>query len=82
MRKDEFNVERTQAGIQFVIPGTEKPKVPQRVKYPHDGSQLVIPGAEKISQGVLLARLTERPIKPRLGQKSLAGTPLFKTGGL
>ena len=82
MRKDEFNMERTQAGMQFVIPGTEKPKAVPRVKYPHDGSQLVIPGAEKISQSLLLARLTERPIKPRLGQKSLAGTPLFKTGGL
>jgi hypothetical protein len=82
MGKDQFNFERTQAGLQFVIPGTEKPKAAPRVKYPQDGDQLVIPGAENITQSALLARLQEKPITPRLGQKSLAGTPLFKTKGL
>ena len=42
-----FNVERTAAGQQFVIPGTEKPRAAPRIKYAREGSQLVIPGAEQ-----------------------------------
>lgn len=34
-----FNVERTAAGQQFVIPGTEKPRAAPRIKYAKEGSQ-------------------------------------------
>jgi len=77
MVQQRFNVERTQAGEQFVIPGTEKPTPVPRTKYPSDGSQLVIPGAEQISQKSLLKRLMRKPFRPRVGQRGLAGTSLF-----
>lgn len=77
MSKREFNVERTKAGLQLVIPGTEKPVVPPPVKYAHEGDQLVIPGAEQVSEKALLDRIADKPLRPRAGQRSLAGTPLF-----
>jgi hypothetical protein len=77
MVEHRFNVERTRAGQQFVIPGTEKPTPIPRTKYPSDGSQLVIPGAERISQKSLLNRLMRKPFRPRLGQRGLSGTSLF-----
>lgn len=61
MVKQRFNIERTGAGHQFVIPGTEKPTPVPRTKYTADGSQLVIPGAERISGNVLLNRLMIAP---------------------
>jgi hypothetical protein len=73
----KFNVEVTPAGHQFVIPGTEKPASAAKRKYSSDGSQLVIPGAERLSPKRLLARLIERPLRPRAGQRPLAGTALF-----
>jgi len=79
MGKEKFNVERTQAGLQFVIPGTEKPKPLPRIEYANDGSQLVIPGAERISGTALLTRLLQKPRRPRVGQRSLAGTTLFRS---
>lgn len=78
MTAGEFQFEKTAAGLQFVIPGTEKPKAVQRVKYSFDNQQAVIPGAEQISQKRLLDRLQAKPVTPRVGQKSLAGVPLFK----
>lgn len=77
MRKPRFNVERTSAGLQFVIPGTEKPVPAPRMRYPTDGTQLVIPGAERISAKVLLNRILQRPMRSRVAQRSLAGTSLF-----
>ena len=77
MVEHRFNVERTRAGQQFVIPGTEKPTPVPRTKYPSDGSQLVFPGAERISQKSLLHRLMRKPFRPRLGQRGLSGTSLF-----
>ena len=31
MAKDMFEVEKTSAGLQFVIPGTEKPKAAPKI---------------------------------------------------
>ena len=78
MGKRRFNIERTQAGLQFVIPGTEKPAAPPRATYASDGSQLVIPGAEQVNGRTLLDRIANKPRRPRVGQSSLAGTPLFR----
>jgi hypothetical protein len=77
MVKQRFNVERTGAGHQFVIPGAEKPTPVPRIKYATDGSQLVIPGAERIGGKVLLNRLMRKPFRPRVGQRDLSGTSLF-----
>ena len=77
MVKQRFDVERTGAGQQFVIPGTEKPTPVPRTRYATDGSQLVIPGAERISGKVLLNRLMGKPFRPRVGQRDLTGTSLF-----
>jgi len=77
MGEQRFNVERTRAGQQFVIPGTENPIPAPRIKYPSDGGQLVIPGAERVSGKVLLMRFLQRPLRPRVGQRSLDGTSLF-----
>ena len=77
MVKQPFNVERTQAGFQFVIPGTERHIPVARPQYPTDGSQLVIPGAERISGKRLLNRMMKMPLRPRVGQRSIAGTALF-----
>ena len=77
MVEERFNVERTGAGHQFVIPGTEKPIPGPKIGYASDGSQLVIPGAEQISGKALLNRLMQKPFRPRVGQRSLSGTSLF-----
>lgn len=77
MGRQPFNVERTAAGMQFVIPGTEKPAKSPRVEYTADGGQLVIPGAERIGGKALLDRIAQKPLRPRVGQRAAAGTPLF-----
>lgn len=80
MVKHDYNVERTAAGDQYVIPGTEKPVARSRVRYANDGDQLVIPGAERIGTKPMLDRFSQKPLRPRVGQRSPAGTPLFGTG--
>ena len=77
MVEQRFNVERTKAGHQFVIPGTEKPTPVPRIRYANEGGQFVIPGAEQISGKALLNRLMQKPFRPRVGQRGLAGTSLF-----
>ncbi len=77
MVEQQFNVEFTLAGQQFVIPGTEKPTPLPRKRYAKEGSQLVIPGAEQISPKALVNRLMQKPIRPRVGQRSLTSTSLF-----
>ena len=77
MGTQDFNVERTRAGLQFMIPGTEKPIARQRIRYPADGAQLVIPGAEQISGRTLINRMIQKPLRPRVGQRGLSGTSLF-----
>ena len=71
------SIERTPIGIQYVIPGTERIAKPKRRAFKADGDQLVIPGAERISTRAYLARLAEKPIRPRRGQRGLRGTALF-----
>ena len=76
MADNQFNVELTLAGQQFVIPGTEKPTPVPRKRYAKEGSQLVIPGAEQISPKALVNRLMQKPIRPRVGQRALTSTAL------
>ena len=77
MVRKRFCVEHTRAGLQYIIPGTEKPVRVPRIKYASDGSQFVIPGAEQVSAKILLKRFMEKPLRARVGQRSLAATPLF-----
>ena len=81
MKSERFAVEKTRAGFQFVIPGTERAAHASRIRYAvdrvADHDQFVLPGAEKIENGVLAARLMSMPLRPRRGQKSVAGTALF-----
>ncbi len=81
MTRELFAVERTEAGFQFVIPGTERtaPRPVKRfaVDRDGDGDQFVLPGAERIGMGALVARLAAKPIRSRRGQKSVFGTALF-----
>ena len=69
--------ERTAIGDQYVIPGAERISKPKRRAFKADGDQLVIPGAERISTRVYLARLSEKPLQARRGQRGLRGTALF-----
>ncbi len=39
MTPENFNKEKTYIGIQYVIPGTERPVKPQRYVYKADGSE-------------------------------------------
>ncbi|MGH6676722.1 MAG: hypothetical protein ACRECE_10955 [Xanthobacteraceae bacterium] len=70
-------VECTRAGMQYVIPGTERRLPPPRPAYPRDGAQLVIPGAERISARALLNPRMTKPLIGRRGQRSMKATPLF-----
>ena len=77
MTPADFNLEKTNIGMQYVIPGTERPVKPKRRIYKLDGAQLVIPGAEQISTAEHLSRLAEKPLMARRGQVGLRGTELF-----
>jgi hypothetical protein len=77
MTPADFNVEKTNIGMQYVIPGTERPTKPRRRVYKTDGDQFVIPGAERISTREHLSRLAEKPLAARRGQVGLQGTGLF-----
>jgi hypothetical protein len=77
MTPADFAAEETTVGMQYVIPGTERPTKPRRRSYKADGNQLVIPGAERISTREYLLRLAERPLVARRGQVGLHGTGLF-----
>ena len=77
MTQADFNIEKTKTGMQYVIPGTERPTKIKRRKFSSDGDQLVIPGAERISTKEYLSRLAEKPPLARRGQIGLNGTSLF-----
>jgi hypothetical protein len=77
MTPADFNIEKTNIGIQYVIPGTERPIKLKRRTYKSDGNQFVIPGAERISTKEHLSRLTEKPLASRRGQIGLRGLELF-----
>jgi len=74
-------IERTAAGLQYVLPGAERRLPPEPRTYPSEGAQLVIPGAERIGDRELAARLAARPLRPRTRQRSLRGTALFGRSG-
>jgi hypothetical protein len=79
-----FTVERTAAGDQFVIPGTEtrteraKGKT-QRPQFAAEGDQFVIPGTEQIAVRKYYERLAQMPLVPKRGQRSINGSPLFSS---
>ena len=77
MTPQQYQVEKTAIGMQYVIPGTERVVKPKRRVYRTDGDQLVIPGAEKISTAEYVARLAAKPITPRRSQIGLRGIGLF-----
>ncbi len=80
MTPADFNLEKTNIGMQYVIPGTERPVKRKRRVYNADGNQLVIPGAERISTQEHLSRLADKPLVARRGQVGLRGTGLFGSG--
>ena len=77
MTPAEFNIEKTNTGIQYVIPGTERPIKLKRRIYKSDGNQFVIPGAERISTTEHLSRLADKPLPSTRGQIGLRGLGLF-----
>ena len=72
-----FNIEKTNIGIQYVIPGTERPIKSKQRAYKFDGNQFVILGAERISTTEHLSRLADKPLASRRGQIGLRGLGLF-----
>jgi hypothetical protein len=80
---DDYPIERTGAGLQYLIPGTERRTLPKCAKPEHarEGDQYVIPGAEPISTRELLSRLAGKPIQPRRTQRGLKGARVFQTVG-
>lgn len=70
--------ERTTAGTQYVLPGAERVII-AKARHPHraDGDQLVIPGAEAISERELVERKMAEGIRPRARQRSLKGPRLI-----
>ena len=77
MTPADFNIEKTNIGMQYVIPGTERPVKLNCHTYKIDGNQFVIPGAERISTTEHLSRLAEKPLAARRGQIGLRGLGLF-----
>ena len=78
MTPANFNIEKTNIGIQYVIPGTERPIKSKQRTYKFDGNQFVIPGAERISTTEHLSRLADKPLASRRGQIGLRGLGLFE----
>ena len=78
-KHQKYQVEKTSVGLQYVIPGAERrtPVTAPSMRYTTDGAQLVIPGAEQISTRELMVRKMAEPIRPRRGQRGLAGMALF-----
>jgi hypothetical protein len=81
MTPADFTVEKTAAGQQYIIPGTERIVKPRRRRFKTEptpaGDQFLIPGTEPISTREYLARLAEKPLLPRRGQIGLRGAGLF-----
>ena len=77
MTPADFNLEKTNIGMQYVIPGTERPVKAKQRTYTTEENQFVIPGAERISTTEHLSRLAEKPLVARRGQVGLRGTGLF-----
>lgn len=81
MTPADFAMEKTAAGQQYLIPGTERIVKPKRRGFKTEatpaGDQYLIPGTEPISTKEYLARLADRPLTPRRAQIGLRGAGLF-----
>jgi len=81
MTPADFTSEKTAAGQQYVIPGTERIVKPKRRPFKTEatlaGDQFIIPGTEPISTKEHLVRLAEKPLTPRRDQIGLRGAGLF-----
>lgn len=77
---DDYPIEQTSSGFQYLFPGTEKRTFPRSAKLepPKEGDHYVFPGTEPISTRELLLRLARKPLQPRRAQRSLTGARLFR----
>jgi len=64
---ENYPIEQTASGVQYLIPGTERRTRPKSTKseLPREGDQYMFPGTEPISTRELLLRLVSKPIRPR-----------------
>jgi len=77
--RSKFALEKTPLGLQYVIPGTEMPKASLPKELPRaEGAQYVLSGAESISLREFLKRQQSKPMKPRVPQKPVSGTVLYR----
>jgi hypothetical protein len=74
-------IEKTAAGLQCVILGAERVPRPRQTIPKAEGAQYIIPGAERISTAEHVARLIDKPLRPRRRQVGLHGTSLFGMAG-
>jgi hypothetical protein len=79
MSPSDHEIEKTAAGLQYVMPGTERVRQPRHRVSKTEGDQYIIQGAERISTAEYVARLINKPLRPRRGQVGLHGTSLFGT---
>jgi hypothetical protein len=77
--RSKYALEKTPFGLQYVIPGTEMPKASLPKELPSaEGDQYVLTGAESISVREFLLKQQSKPMKPRVPQKPVRGTELFR----
>ena len=75
--KSVVTTERTNAGLQYVLPGAERRTAPRSVCSMDSTGQLLMPGYEPTSEQELLSHRAGLPLAPRRGQKPVEYTPLF-----
>ena len=71
------SIERTKAGLQYILPGAERRTAPRSVYSMDASGQLLIPGYEPTTDTERLAHKVIAPLIPRRGQKPIEYTPLF-----
>lgn len=71
-------IERTRAGLQYVLPGLKRGNIVRPVKYSREGAQFVIPGTEQLPMRELLKIRMMKWIVARRGQQPMHSTPLFR----
>ena len=72
------SMERTKQGWQYVIPGCERRTAPGTVFSLDTGGQLGLPGYEPPTDRERLQHRMQAPLRPRVPQRSLHGTSLFR----
>ena len=70
-------VERTSAGLQTVIPGCERPTLPQSTTRADENGQGLLHFYTPSSLREQLGRRADAPLLPRRGQKALPKSGLF-----